>query len=339
MDAFREHWRDHFEPATAGPIVLAVSGGIDSMALMRLLVREGIAGEGVDVVAAHYDHGTRGDESEEDGRFVAAVAERWGAACRRGSGDAPARAARTGRSPQAAARELRYGFLRAVSGEIGASAIVTAHHRDDRVETVLLRLVHGTSVDGLGALRPIEERDGALLLRPLLPFSREAIAGWAEATGVPYREDPSNRSPRYPRTRVREEVLPLLRELNPRVDAALVRLAARAASDAAYLGEVAGEVLDEATERREERRWRLRAEALIDLPDPVLSRVVLAGWAWGAPPHARSPGAEWVENALEFLRGGRGGTVECPGGGELRRAGPHVEFHRSPDTDREARHA
>lgn len=326
--AFRDHWARHFAPSKPGRVVVAVSGGIDSMTLLALLGRDRLGGDGLEVVAAHFDHGTRGAESAEDGRFVEEVAARWEVPARRGHGDAPARAAEAGRGPQAAARELRYRFLREVAEEEGASAVVTAHQRDDRVETTLLRIARGTSVDGLGALRPIEAWGDLALLRPLLPFSRAAIEAWAEGAGVPYREDPSNRASRYPRTGIRGELLPRLRRINPRADAAIVRLASLAAADAAYLRERAEAHLAAAEVARDDEVWSFSASALAAAPDPVLSRAVLAAWAGSAPEGSPPPGAEWVEGALEFLRGGRGGAVPCPGGGEIRRRGPRVEFRR-----------
>lgn len=307
---------------------MAVSGGIDSMTLLALFGRDRAGGEELEVVAAHFDHGTRREESAADGRFVAEVGRRWGVEVRRGEGDAPAAAAAGSRGPQAAARELRYAFLEEVAAEEGAAAIVTAHHRDDRVETALLRIALGTSPDGLGALRPVETLGQTAILRPLLPFARAAIEAWAEATGVPYRDDPSNRSDRYPRTAIREVVVPALESINPRAGEAVVRLASQAAADAAYLGEVAAERMEVATEIRNGAVWSLAAAEVAGLPTPVLSRIVLAGWAWAAPPGTRPPSAEWVAGALEFLRGGRGGTVECPGGGVLARRGPRVEFDR-----------
>ena len=326
---FRDHWRRHFAPPAGSRVLVAVSGGLDSMVLLALLARDRAAGD-LEVVAAHFDHGTRGADSAADGRFVAAVARRWGVRARLGRGDAPGRARRTGRGPMAAARELRYAFLRETAGKEEAALVVTAHQRDDLVETVLLRLVRGTSPDGLAALRPLDELDGLPLARPLLPFRRAAIAAFAEATAVPFREDPSNADPRYPRTRMRREVLPLLEDLNPRVDEAVVRLAGLAAVDAAYLGARADELLDAATLDRDRVAWRLRARRLAGEPDAVLSRAVLRGWAWAAPAGAAPPNAAWIEGALEFLRGGRGGRVPCPGGGSLARTGPEVVFRRAP---------
>jgi len=295
------------------------------MTLLALLGRDRDPARDPVPVAAHFDHGTRGAESAGDGRFVEAVARRWGVEARLGRGRAPERASRSGEGPMAAARVLRYRFLARVAREVGAVAIVTAQHRDDRVETVLQRLARGASPDGLAGPAPIEIFQGSALLRPLLPFSRRAIAEWAQANGVPFRDDPSNRDPRYSRTRVREELLPILTALNPRADRAIVRLASLAAVDAAFLGERAEELLESATVQRAGRAWRLEAEALAEAPSALLSRAVLRAWAACAARDTPSPGAEWVAGAMRFVRGGRGGKITGPGGVTLRRRGPWLE--------------
>jgi tRNA(Ile)-lysidine synthase len=330
---FREHWARTFARG-GGPIVVAVSGGIDSMTLLALLARERLGGDGADVVAAHFDHGMRGPAGAEDGRFVEAVAARWGARAVRGTGDAPARAREGRRGPMTAARELRYAFLAGVAEREGAWAIATAHQRDDRVETALLRIVRGASPEGLAGLEAVGERLGRLVIRPLLPYSRAEIERWAEETGVPFREDPSNRDPRYPRSRVRAELLPLLREMNPRVDAAIARLADLAAADAEWMGAATDELLESATESQDEREWTLSAARIADAPAALLGRAIVAAWAWSAPPGARPPDADWIGGVAKFLRGGRGGRVAAPGGGEIARRGPRVVVRRpSPQTE------
>ncbi len=301
------------------------------MALLGLLGRDRDPGRDPDVVAAHFDHGTRGAESADDGRFVEAVGRRWGVPVELGRGRSPERAAMTGEGPMGAARALRYRFLLRVVKKTGAAAIVTAHHRDDRVETVLLRLVRGTGPDGLAALLPVETMRGVPVLRPLLPFSRRAIAAWAEATGIPFRDDPSNRDVRYPRTRIRREVVPLLAELNPRVDEALVRLSSLAASDGAYLCERTLDLLDAASVERARGRWRVEAAPLAAAPAALLSRALLDGWASAAPPENPPPGAEWMAGAMRFVRGARGGRIPAPGAVTLRRRGRWLEFCRDGD--------
>lgn len=324
---FRDQWARSFA-GRSGPIVVAVSGGIDSMTLLALLARERAGGDGLDLVAAHFDHGMRGPAGSEDGRFLEAVAGRWGARAVRGSGDAPARARENRRGPMTAARELRYSFLAGIAEREGAWAIATAHQRDDRVETALLRIVRGASLEGLAGPKAMSERLGRSLIRPLLPYSRAEIERWAEESGVPFREDPSNRDPRYPRSRLRAELLPLLRKMNPRADAAIARLADLAAADAEWMRAATEELMRSATESRDEREWTLTAARMVDAHPALLGRAIVAAWAWSAPDGARPPDADWIGGVAKFLRGGRGGRVPAPGGGEIARRGPRVVVRR-----------
>nr|MBA3585813.1 hypothetical protein [Gemmatimonadota bacterium] len=107
-----------------------------------------------------------------------------------------------------------------------------------------------------------------------------------------------------------------------------VRLSVQAGADAAYLRRAAGDILRAATLENGRTEWRLEASRLAAAPDPLLSRALVQAWAWGAPRGTPPPGAEWVEGAMEFLRGGRGGRVACPGGGSMRRSRGVVEFTR-----------
>jgi hypothetical protein len=117
------------------------------------------------------------------------------------------------------------------------------------------------------------------------------------------------------------------------VDEAVVRLSALAGADAAFLQDQATKALEAATAEQAGGVWRVAAMDLMDLPDALLSRVVLLGWAWSASTEAPPPGAEWVSGAIEFIRGGRGGKVECPGGGVIRRSGRWIEFARRTADD------
>ena len=131
---------------------------------------------------------------------------------------------------------------------------------------------------------------------------------------------------------MRNEVLPLLREINPRIDAAVGRLSDLASVDAAWLRSETGALLDRATTSRDEVEWRLDADMLSRAPEALLGRAIVTAWSWSAPEGTPPPAAAWIEGVTDFLRGGRGGLVPAPGGGEIRRRGPAVIVRRAVDS-------
>jgi tRNA(Ile)-lysidine synthase len=200
-----------------GPVVVAVSGGADSTAL--LLILADLAKElGIVIHVAHFDHRTRPKQSAEDADFVANLANRVGAPIRVGRADKPTKT-------EDAARVARYEFLRRAAAEIGATAIATGHTRDDQAETVLLHLTRGSGLAGLAGMRPL--RDG--IARPLLVIGREDTLAICRAARIRPRTDPTNRSLKFARNRVRLKVIPELEKINLRADEAIARLADAAA--------------------------------------------------------------------------------------------------------------
>ena len=217
-----------------GPLVLAVSGGADSTALSLLLaeLREEF---GLVLHVAHFDHRARPRAAAADAAFVAELANHIGATLRVGRADAAPK-------NEDDARNARYDFLRRVARDLGATAIATGHTRDDQAETVLLHLARGSGLAGLAGMRP--ERDG--IVRPLLAIGRsDTVAVCAAARIVP-REDPTNRSLRFARNRIRLRVLPELAKLNPEVTSAIARLADAAAAVADTTADNAEASLDTA---------------------------------------------------------------------------------------------
>jgi tRNA(Ile)-lysidine synthase len=210
-------------------LVLAVSGGPDSTALMLLAAAWD---KRPPLLVVSVDHGLR-PESAEETRLVAANAERLGLACRVMRPDALPLAG----NRQAAARVARYRCLAAAAREAGCDTIVTAHHRDDQAETLLLRLARGSGVYGLAAMAPEVELDGLRLARPLLGVPGAALKKHAEASGLPLVFDPSNADRRFDRVRMRA-LMPVL--------AAEGLTAERLAATAKRLGSAA-EALDGAT--------------------------------------------------------------------------------------------
>jgi tRNA(Ile)-lysidine synthase len=211
---------------------VAVSGGADSVALLRVLVelRKEL---GIVVSVAHYHHGIRGADADSDEAFVRELTARFGLELHVGAGDAPAYAREKKASLETSARELRHGWFGALLAQDRMDKIATAHTLDDQAETVLMRLLRGTGTRGLAAIFPLQEEKR--LVRPLLEVSRREVEDYLIAIGQSWREDSSNRDLSHTRNRVRRELLPLLeRSFNPSIRQTLSGLAEMARAEAEY---------------------------------------------------------------------------------------------------------
>ncbi|HVU66075.1 MAG TPA: tRNA lysidine(34) synthetase TilS [Ktedonobacteraceae bacterium] len=203
----------------AGEIVVGVSGGADSLCLLHLLRRlcgPGLAYPGVTLRAAHLNHQLRGEESAEDARVVARLAEQWGIPFTGGSTDVAALASAEKRSLEDAARQARYAFLRGVAG---GRRIAVAHHADDQVETLLLHWLRGSGLSGLVGMPPRQQD----IIRPLLEVTRAETRAYCAEHHITPLEDLSNSDPRFLRNRLRHDVLPRLQAINPGLRQTLLR--------------------------------------------------------------------------------------------------------------------
>lgn len=222
---FLEHVRVEFpEFFSGGRFLLAFSGGVDSTVLGYLLKKTKVP-----FVAAHCNFHLRGEESLRDERFAVRQAERWGVELLRESFDTREYALREKCSVEMAARDLRYGWFARLVREFRLAGVITAHHGDDQVETVLLNFTRGSSWEGLAGMRP---RHG-MILRPMLPFSREEIERFARQNGWEWVEDSTNASTDYVRNLLRIEVIPHLKRINP-------SLVHSVGENTAYLQQAAG---------------------------------------------------------------------------------------------------
>lgn len=188
-------------PAPGAKLIVGLSGGADSTALLAVM-----AELGYDCIAANCNFGLRGDEAERDSRHAENVARRLGAAFRRRDFDAGAVAAERGISLEMACRELRYDFFEELRLREGAEAVAVGHHREDNVETFFLNLLRGSGIHGLRAMLP--RRDN--IIRPLLGVSKSDILDYLSERGLDYVEDSTNRANDFKRNRLRNVVLPLL---------------------------------------------------------------------------------------------------------------------------------
>ena len=257
MDLFQEFKSlEVLNRIPAGTLLVAVSGGADSVALLQLVKRES-ALRGWKPCAAHVQHGLRGRESLRDQRFVEGLARSWGLPCsvRKIPVRTHARNRRLGL--EEAARTLRYRALADEARRKGARAILVAHQADDQAETFLLNLMRGAGADGLSGMppwRPLSDvtgrkaDSGLLLVRPLLDFSREDILAYLRSQRLGFRSDRSNRSLEHRRNWVRLRLLPLMRDKQPQI--------ARKIADCARL-------LRQERPGRDRDLTRLRGEVLI----------------------------------------------------------------------------
>lgn len=232
--------------AMGRPLVVAVSGGADSLCLLHLLHRASPQ-LGLRLHIATLDHGLRGEDSRADAEFVAQTAADWGlpATCERV--DVAALAARHNLSIEEAARRTRYSFLARVAAATGAAAIALGHTADDQAETILMHLIRGSGLTGLRGMQPATPLTaayllpgdslppGLTLLRPLLGISRAATQAYCDTFGLAARHDKTNADLTYFRNRIRHEVLPLLERLTPGIRERLARTAETLAADYAAL--------------------------------------------------------------------------------------------------------
>lgn len=252
----------------ASGLVLAVSGGPDSMALLLLVAALRRQTLLPPIVVGTVDHGLRPGSAEETAR-VEAAANAQGLACRRliWSGAKPARAM------QEKAREARYGLLTALCTEIGADHLLTAHTGDDQAETVLFRLLRGSGWAGLAGMAPRTQRGGVTLARPLLGIVKARLVATCRAAGVLFCQDPANADTRFARARIRG-VLPLL-AAEGFDSAALVRLAGRVGRAENALQHAAGQAAQACRWRGDaDSAGRLDAKLLVAMPRELTIRVL-----------------------------------------------------------------
>jgi tRNA(Ile)-lysidine synthase len=291
-------------------VLVALSAGPDSTALLASLAALREAGELAGLTALHVDHGLR-PGVEADAACAAVSCARLGVALQRTAVHvAPG-------NVQAEARRARYAALRAEAARTGATRIATGHTRTDQAETLLLRLIRGAGSRGLAGIPP---RRG-LLIRPLIDRAREEGLAYLAELDLPWREDPTNASPRFARNRIRHEAWPSLRDLAPSAERALARAADLLRDDDRALTARARRSVREATS--------VDVTALGREPVAVRRRVVRRLWR-NSTGSGRGLEAGHVEAVLALLGRGRPGASALPGGRVARCRYGRLEILRPP---------
>ncbi len=288
-------------------VLVALSGGPDSVALLHILRTLERRGELAVAAAAHFNHQLRGAEADADEAFCRDLAADTGVPFIAGRADVAARARESGRSIEDAARQARYEFLNEAADSAGAEAIAVGHSLDDQAETFLLRLIRGAGPAGLAGIRPRAGR----VVRPLLDISRGELREYAAGHGLDFRDDSSNADVRIPRNRVRLELLPQLLRFSPAIAATLAREAALARDDEEFLDRLAIESAASIV-LLESSGVAIDAAGLTALPPALASRVTRKALAAAAP--GRFIGFQHIDDLLELARGGaEGAALTLPG--------------------------
>ncbi len=266
------HIRDRRLIPAGSRVAIAVSGGADSVALFRILMS--IRSElGVTVCMAHFDHGLRGPESDEDARFVAQLADAHGVELFAERADVAQEAARNGWNLEDAGRRLRYGFFRRLVERRHATHVAVAHTLDDQAETVLANIIRGTGPTGLAGIHPISDA----ILRPLLGFRRYQLREYLTAMGQDWREDPTNADCARLRSRIRLRLIPQLQQqFSSRIVEHLAILAQLSRDEELFwneLVETSYRALVHSTEDSAGRRLTISVAALLN-PLPAITRQI-----------------------------------------------------------------
>jgi tRNA(Ile)-lysidine synthase len=297
-------------------VTVALSGGLDSVALLSLLV--GLAERWRwRLSAAHFDHRMR-QGSAAEAEWVAALCKERGVPCRIGRASVVP-------SNEAEARDLRYDFLERARAELEADWVATAHHADDQAETVMFRLLRGSGLTGLAGIRP---RRARRVVRPLLPFWRAEVEEYARAHGLPYLDDPSNLDLRIERNRLRHVVIPGLEAAGwCGLRSELCRLGDLARRADEWLERASDRVLRGLVLEASERRIVVARTPFLAYDNRVRAQLVriLAGRV-GA-----RPGRVGTRLALEFIsRCGSGRRIELAGGVVISREFDRLIFAYRP---------
>jgi tRNA(Ile)-lysidine synthase len=270
--------RSHIHPGDR--ICAAISGGADSVALLLTLHAANAtprASLGVGLSAVHVHHGLRGEEADADQRFVEVLCTRLNIPLHLHQADVPTRIAATSEGLEEAARNLRYDIFTTLLANGHADAVLTAHTLDDQAETVLMKLLRGAWTEGLSAIHPVLTLPKGKILRPFLETRRADIEDFLTQSSQPWRNDSSNADIAFTRNKIRHEILPQLRILNPSLDQTLANLAELA--------------------REEEFRWQTELSRV--LPQLLLPGKPVRG---GGRAVSTAPGHAAVSIELDRLR-------------------------------------
>jgi tRNA(Ile)-lysidine synthase len=313
---------------TGARLVIGVSGGADSVALLRGL-RALAPQSSMELHAAHLNHGLRPDSAGQDAEWTRQLCERLQIPIVVEEADVLGRAADEGWNIEEAARIVRYEFLERTARALGATHVAVAHNADDRVETVLHHLLRGTGLAGLRGMKSARRlAEGITLVRPLLGLHRTEIESWLAEIGQDFRIDPTNADPSRTRNRIRHVLLIALeREFGPRVRGSLLRLAEQADEVQSAIEAAAQDLLTSSLADESPEICRLDVRLLEEQPPHIVREVFVALWRRRNWPR-RGMGFEDWDGLYGLVKDG-GGRLVLPGTIEASRRGTLIVLRQA----------
>ncbi len=316
--------------ASGARVIVGVSGGADSVALLHALC-ELNAGEnrGYEIIVAHANHGLR-DDAPNDAAFVQKLSQTLGVQCIVENIDVTARVAKDKQGTEHAARMLRYEFFGELATKLDAQTVALAHHADDNVETILFRILRGTGLRGASGMSASRELSGSgvKIVRPLLGIRREEIIAYCKSARLEWCEDHTNLDTTYRRNFLRCELLPLIRErLNSDTDSALLRLGTLAGQTESYLTAQAEKLLSQSISHEQTDRILIDA-TVFATDDPIVRSTAIRLVLERLDAPQRDITAEHIES-VDKLAAANGTVVNLPSGFKAQRRGTQLIIARS----------
>jgi tRNA(Ile)-lysidine synthase len=274
LTRLEEHLRDKRFFKARQKILIACSGGPDSVSLFHLL--QTLASKySWDLGLIHFNHQLRPGAAKKDEQFVKDLARRFKVPFFLGTGDVERETKKTKTSIEECARKMRYDFFRRTLQTEKFQVVALAHTRDDQAETVLMRVIQGTGLRGLQGIREKFRMGRATLVRPLLVFTKKELLDHLAKERIPFRLDKSNDSSRFVRNRIRLELIPeLQRDFNPRVVEALSRIPAIVAWESALIAELEAKAWKKTFKKIRGKKVELRRSVFLKFPPALQFRIV-----------------------------------------------------------------
>ncbi len=319
-----QHWQNH-------TVLVAVSGGADSVALLRCLSQIAVAAQGRgELAVAHVNHRTRGDQSDFDQHWVGQLSDQLGLQYVTRRLQSPPPTSRQGRGFEGWLRQQRYAALLELAQSTGARFVALGHTRDDQVETILFRILRGTGIAGLTGIPPTRQLGPHVTaVRPMLSAGRREIIQYLQAINQDYLHDEQNELLSIARNRLRHGLLPQLREqYNPNVDEAILQLGKLAAEAQVVLDDFAQSLLDQFVHFEPDGVVRIQTQRIESAPDYLLRTALISIWHKMKWPQREMAYHKWVELA-EFVAdtskpGEKPSSISLPGNIRVTRDGDLV---------------